>query len=1066
MNSQVIHTVFEQHAFARPEHLAIVESGNSITYSQLNDEADRLASVLRGICRARASVVGVLLPSGISLVTAMLASFKAAMVYMPLDWAFGRRRLKDLLRNCDCTVLITDQESAGRLQALWQEVDSGSRTLLVTGDGGIRAYPATGGQFIPAAAPATGDSGLPQPADGNYIFSTSGTTGSCKAILGSHEALSHFIHWEIREFGLDADVRVSQLTSITFDASLRDVFAALAAGGTVYIPPADIRHNPAALIDWLDQNRISLVHCVPTLFRLLARELARMREAGITALRHLKYILMAGEPLYSKDIRIWYDADGNDTVLVNLYGTSETTLAKTFHRIGDIPDNPAQALHAGRPIDGSSVLIINSSGRLCRTGEIGEIYILPPFTPKGYYNNPALNEPAFIQNPLSANKEIVHKTGDMGRYTKDQNIEVIGRMDDQVKVNGIRVELGEIEAAVLGVPGIRETVVLAGKDDENRCDLVCYYVGDQLDDEQLRQYLDKELPHGLVPSFFFRFDSFPLTINGKIDKRALPKPRQLVERKLRYEAPVNETERKLEAIWKEVLGIDNIGRKTSFFEMGGNSLKSLLVLSRIYRIFGVVISVDVIFNERTLEAISKHIDRTLQQPVAHIRPLPPREYYDVSHSQLRAWIQHQAQPEKTLYNVAGAYAFDGTLDADRFRRAFRLLVTRHEILRTTFLLVNGEPKQKVNAYDPAIHEVGLTDLAAEPDPDGAASSIVSDISNTVFDLESSPLFKAMLIRLSDTRALFAFTMHHIISDAWSMEILTGEMTLLYNTGSLDDSVLPPLSIQYKEYADWQNKQLTGERLQAHRAFWLDQFKDSPATLHLPLDLDRPAHRTSQGISSIVPIDGETRLQLERLGRKVDATLFMTFVALLNIVLAKHSGQNDIILGTPVAGREFPGLENQIGFYINTLPIRMQMDRGLPFTHFMNAVREKVIAMLKFQAYPFDRLLEDLGIPIRADRNPLFDVGFTYIKENELNRQENQSGMTGLQVSYADNGFNLVKADIWFKVFENPDNLVMDITCNSSLFSSTYLHRLASDIQHTISAVIANPQSSIDEVISR
>jgi amino acid adenylation domain-containing protein len=1064
MNSQVIHTVFEEQASIHSDRIAIHQDRKVITYFDLNRNAKYLTGVLMGLGLLKETVVGVLLPSGIDLITAMLANFKAGTIYMPLDLAFGRRRLQEIFRQCVCKVIITSSELKEQLMTVLAELGVEVDTIVIVDGKYTVILKYNEGRFVQTEIPVDREVRVPDPDDSNYIFCTSGTTGACKATVGSHRGLYNFIDWENREFNIDHNFRVSQLTSATFDASLRDVFTALSTGGTVYIPPEAVRLNIPALIEWLEENRITLIHCVPSLFKLLTKELASRGKTDRPVLRDLRYIIMAGEPLFCRDAKGWYDTVGHHVELVNMYGTTETTLAKTFHRIGELPENPFQVLHVGKPIDGAEILIMNG-GKPCRPGEIGEVYIRTPFISKGYYNQQPLTDTVFVQNPLSDQKDIIHRTGDMGKYLRDRSVEISGRMDDQVKINGIRIELKEIELAVLSIDRITEAIVIPFKDKESQYELICYYIGENINEEDLRKYLERELPGYLVPSFFVKFDSFPLTINGKIDKKALPKPRQLIERKSKYEAPVNETEKGLEDIWEEVLGIKDIGRKTSFFEMGGNSIKSLLVIAKIYKVYGVLIKIDVIFTHRTIEGIAKYIFDGQQEAFRCIPHLADKEYYDLSNSQKRAWIQSQTQAESALYNVAGAYSFEGELNFEIFKKAFQSMVERHEILRTTFLLVDGQPRQKVNPYSD-LYKVDYTDLTGTDNGEETAVSIISRTSNSMFDLEHGPLFNAMLIQLSATMSIFSLTLHHIISDAWSMEILTSEMFILYNTYcNKEENPLTPLRIQYKDYADWQNRQLLGNWIFEYKQFWLGQFKDKAPVFGLPTNFQRPGHRTYEAATVLFEIDSELKQDLEKLSLKADATLFMTFVAVLNVVVCKHTGQNDITLGSPVAGREHPDLENQVGFYVNTLPIRTKVEVDTDFTHFLGKVRNSIVEILKYQIYPFDQLVDDLNIQFARNRSPMFDLGFTYIKENEFRIAQKHTGLTGIKVKYLNSEFNLVKADIWFKVLDNSENCIVDISYNSNLFSPLYIKNLTSDIQNVLSAVTADPEIKISELIA-
>ncbi|MBD0259129.1 MAG: AMP-binding protein, partial [Cytophagales bacterium] len=461
MNS-FIHLVFENVADRFPDRIAIEEDERAISYTGLDGAYRQLSGVLQGAGVAKGDTVCVLLPSGIEAVTALLAIFKAGAVYLPVDTAFTRKRFAQIFRENTCRCLITNPEGKAVLLSLMETVEVPVPDLIVAEEGGWQLYTRREDRYAawpPAPVPPVREVAL-DPDDGNYIFYTSGSTGEGKAFLGCHKSLSHFIGWEIDAFGLDHTCRVSQLSQLTFDASFRDILLPLSVGGTLCIPSAPVRNNVHRLIEWIAAKHISLIHCVPSIFKLLTRELP-LSESKADRFPDLRYILMAGEALYNRDVRNWRDAVGDHVQLVNLYGTSETTLAKTFHRIGAVAEDPHQVIHAGQPIANAFVIIANHN-KLCRIGEIGEVYIKTPFATKGYLHDPALNQASFVANPLTGNAEdVVFRTGDLGRYVQDRNVEIVGRLDDQVKVNGKRVELNEISRAALGVAGVVEAIVLS-----------------------------------------------------------------------------------------------------------------------------------------------------------------------------------------------------------------------------------------------------------------------------------------------------------------------------------------------------------------------------------------------------------------------------------------------------------------------------------------------------------------------------------------------------------------------------------------------------------------------------
>jgi amino acid adenylation domain-containing protein len=608
MMKTVIHSVFEEIVAQRPGRPAIRAEDGVITYGALNAAADRLARHLhdhQGV--GRGTVVGLHLPMGIGYVTAMLGVAKAGGVFLPLDPAHPPRRQRACLAKAEPALILGDADAAGVLPALETAVP-----LLR-----LDAVPL--GPADPLPLSVDGE-------DASYIVFTSGSTGEPKAILGSQKGLGHFVDWEVREFGLDETVRVAQLAPPTFDVSLRDIFVPLLAGGTLCIPPAEARTDGRRLIDWLDAECITLVHCVPSLFRALMHELAQRPRPGalLTRLRHL---LLAGEPLYGADVWRWRDLMGEGTELVNLYGPSETTLAKAFHRIRGLPPEPGRMIPVGRPLPNTALLILKD-GELCDPGEIGEIFIRTPFMSKGYCRDPEATARAFVQNPLTPGRpDLIYRTGDLGRYLPDRSVELLGRQDGQVKVNGVRIELAEIEQALLGHPLIEQAVVAAHASANQEVHLTAYFVaGRPLADADLRRHLRDWLPPAMNPAFFVQMESFPLNLHGKVNRRALPRPADLLYRDRPCVAPADATEQELAVLWDEVLDLRKVGVTHGFAELGGDSLKAIRVLGRICRHFGVDIKLQELFPDATIRGLAALIDERRQDAAgAELAIAPPSE---------------------------------------------------------------------------------------------------------------------------------------------------------------------------------------------------------------------------------------------------------------------------------------------------------------------------------------------------------------------------------------------------------------------------------------------------------
>ncbi|MBD0260741.1 MAG: AMP-binding protein, partial [Cytophagales bacterium] len=592
-------------------------------------------------------------------------------------------------------MLVTDERNLGALLTTARGLNLHFGCIIVLGSQGQISMGREDGTLVPATAGPEGNPDRVVGAEaGSYIVLTSGSTGEAKAVLGKCDSLFHYIKWVNAEFGFDTSHRVALISQITFDASIMDVWMAMTSGATICIPDFAARENIYKLIGWIEGGRISCIHCVPSVFRLITKHLKSLGEEK-RHFRSLKYVMLAGEPLYNKDITSWRSVVAEAEV-VNLYGTTETTINNTFHRIGAVAGNPAQTIHVGKPVDHSFILILNPRNKLCKIGEAGDVYIKSKYYTKGYYGNEALTRRQFVQNPLSDVPDLIYRTGDSGRYLADRNLEVLGRKDDQVKINGIRVELREIERAVMGQEGLREVALKVYKGSDLETVLICYYTSpEKIDPAVVRKRLSESLNENLIPPYIFQLDAFPLNINGKVDKKALPLPLELLKDEINYEPCQDPVEEKLESIWQEILHCSLIGRNTSFFRMGGQSLKAIQLISRVYKTFKADVSLADFFENPTIRQLAEFIRGAVKGQYETIVRIEEQDYYDVSDAQKRLWVLSQSAEGNTAYNIFKAYLLEGDIEVDAFEKAVAALFAQHESLRTHFVRVDNEPRQRV-----------------------------------------------------------------------------------------------------------------------------------------------------------------------------------------------------------------------------------------------------------------------------------------------------------------------------------------------------------------------------------
>lgn len=1024
MDKKLVHSVFLHISQAFPHHTAISEVNGNISYENLNQYVNQIAVLLIEQGIQKGDVIGSSIDPSIDYVASMLAVLKVGAIFMPLDAETPKKRLAFVF------------EKTAPKQIIRNNTELADYSIPVT--------------LLPAFQ---ANKWIAEPdimVDGNdsaYIIFTSGSTGFPKIIEGQHKGLSHFIHWEIKTFVLDGSARVSWLAPPTFDVSLRDIFVPLLSGGTLVIPDAEGRKKTSYLTMWLAENAITLLHCVPSIFRVLTKE---FKDTPNSKLPDLQKVLLAGEPIYAKDVTAWRELFGERIELVNLYGPSETTLAKAYFSIKTLPSQPQAIIPIGQAIS-NSVLLIIKNHRLCASGEIGEIFIKTPFRTKGYYGDAELTATVFVQNPLHQDSEdIVYKTGDMGRYLENHVVEFLGRQDNQVKINGVRIELTEVEQAVLTHDLIEQAVVIA-QDGV----LVCYFVAcEPLTNDELRDHLRQWLPSTMLPTFFVSLTEMPLNLHGKVDRKALPKPNELLYGE-NFQAPENEIESELVEQWQQLLGLTKIGVTHAFIDMGGDSLKAMRMIAGIYKAFNVDISLKDFFEQPTIRHLATLIAKTKTDTQQNILPCAEAADYAVSHSQKRLWLMDKMHIDSVAYNLPETLLFKGELNIDVLRNSLQVVVNRHESLRTRFIERDGEPRQVIENFT---IKLPLIDLSNATDADAQALIWVNDDLRLPFNLQHAPLFRACVLKLAPQRHVLLFNIHHIISDGWSLGILTREWLSAYRdlTSGYTPSFIP-LSIQYKDYAAWQNAYLESEKSLKHRDYWLEKLAGELPILEFPTDYRRPAVQTFNGETLHFKLPDFVLQQFKALLNKNQVSLFMGLCAVVKILLHRYSGQQDVILGTPVAGRSHAELENQQGFYVNTLALRDFIEPEKSFETLLEQVKITATNAFDYQLYPFDVLVDDLTLQRDMSRSPIFDV--------MLALQNNEAGtpaIEGLSIEpfVKENHWDISRYDLLFHFGEDVEGLALDLNFNPDLYSEKRMQRMGTHVLQLFDGILKQPNDAI------
>ncbi len=969
-----------RHAAERFPTQAAVERGSRVTsFQDLAARSSRLADTLLASGAQPGQVAALLIEDAACLAVAMLAALEVRCVFVPFDLAIPDRRLAALLAEIGPRWVLVDQGEAGRLSRLGQT----DAVTVVSVDGGLDHEVETGGRRLPPR---------PDPDDRSYVFFTSGSTGTPKGIVGRLRAIDHFVRWEIETFGIGEGTRVSQLTSPAFDAVLRDLFVPLCGGGTVCAPRSrDVLVDPHRLAGWIEDAEIHVLHCVPSLLRLLLSQ-----HLGGERFPALRSVLLAGEPLLPSDVARWSRVFGDRIELVNLYGPSETTMTKLFYRVRP-GDAELSAIPIGKPMPGAAALVVDEQGRPCSPGQVGQILIRTRFRAHGYWHRPDLTGQVFVPNPFSKDPaDLVYRTGDLARVLEDGNLVFLGRADQQLKIRGVRIEPAEIEALLRRHPAVREAAVTA-QPRHGEPALCAYLELDQpVEPGTWREFLARDLPEVMIPSQFVVLEQLPRTLSGKIDRQALP---ALEERatpaagEAAVEGPRNAIEKTVAEIFAEVLGLEQVGIHDNFFERGGHSLLVIQVLARVQQAYEIELPLGSLFEAPTVAGLASLVEN--HQPATggglELPPLVRRgqETAPLSFSQQRLWFMDQLQPGGSFYNLSAAVTLDGTLDTAALRQALAAVVRRHESLRTVFRLGRGgDPFQVVQpAQPPALRLVDLTRLAAATHL-AKARELIGAASSMPFDLANGPLLRCLLLRLAPERHALACTLHHIVADGWSTLIFVRELVVHYQQfHEQRPSPLPELPLQYTDFALWQREWLRDEVLEGQLAYWRQQLAGAPAVTNLPADRPRPPAKSFRGGRRNFMLSRELAEPLRSLARAEGCTLYMTFLACFQTLLHQLSGELDVVVASPILYRDWPEIQPLIGCFVNTLVLRTDFSGDPRFRDLLGRVHQTCREAFAHEHTPFEKLVEDLQPERSLSYNPLFQVGFTFnsVQEEEYAR---------------------------------------------------------------------------------
>ena len=1030
--------LFERQVRETPDHTCVRIGGSTLTYETLNKKANQLAHHLKNEYKVEANdVVGLMLPNSENMIIAILAILKSGAGFLPIEGSYPDQRKSLLLNDTAAKVLITTADAI---------LDIGS-----VFNGNLFAIDVQLSELETVEENLSLASSM---SDLAYIMFTSGSTGKPKGVAINHQNLANYIIWANQYYseGKYNDMPMALFTSLSFDLTLTSVFSSLTRGEKLIIFENNEIDKKLAEV-FSASSPVRFIKLTPSHIDLLG-------ELSIEK-TWVEKVIIGGEELQQRHIDILRGL--NPTVEVyNEYGPTETTIGSTVKRI-EIEKSP---ITVGSPISNTSVYVLDENQKLLPEGVPGEICIAGLGLSSGYWNSPDLTEEKFIEIDIeNAGSVRLYRTGDLGKWVSTGELVMLGRIDQQVKIRGFRVEIGEIENILSQLEWFDNSAVIARKSEGGDYELVTYYTtteeGD-IGDGEIRMKLSSMLPDYMVPSYFVALDTLPITSNGKVDRKALANIELGAEnRSQEYVAPETTDEKVLVEIWETVLMKDRVGLNDNFFSLGGHSLKAIQMVARIQKEFNVQIAIADIFTSPVLKDLLSKVTSSSRNDFEAIEAIPEQEYYDVSYAQKRLWVVSQFDGMESAYNIPASYIFDGNFDADLFSKACYALLERHEILRTTFAQVEGEVKQKVHATSQYPFEVGRVDLTEEETSKDSMDKWLQDQIKKPFDLEKGPLLSANLVKLESEKTLLLFVVHHIIYDGWSMGVLIEEVLTLYEAFLKgQENPLPPLAIQYKDYAHWQRERLSGRYLANHRKYWNDKFKDGAPLLAFDTDYPRPKLRTNQGdIMSFVLEKGHVEA-INKLCQENEVSLFMFFMAVVNTLFYRYTGQEDIVIGTPVSDRDHHDLERQIGFYINNLAIRTQFDRDDTFEALLEKVKAVSLEAYDHQVYPYDLLVEDLGLAKDTGRFPLFDI--LLLVENKDESVE-KAGPEDFATEAFNSGYIVSNMDMRIVLQESSENISGYIEYNIGLFKQATITELLTRMQQIMGAVLHNDQLKLYEI---
>jgi amino acid adenylation domain-containing protein len=1061
--------IFEKQVKKFAGKTAIETDDRTLTYRQLDNGANRVTHQLvkhgpgnRGPSQHQAAAL--LFEHGADMIIGLLAALKAGLIYVPLDVTYPENRLIYMLEHSESGVILTNGKNMALAGSLAAKINNNQQLKVMNIDTVVSdpQVPVENWPRIPSAD---------KPA---YILYTSGSTGKPKGVLQNHGNILYFIRNWSRRLSLSEADRITLFSSLSHDGSIPDIYTALLNGAALY--PRNIKADARIheLPAWLEEKKITIWHSVPTLFRFFVDSLNG--QVHNNRFPDLRFVVLGGEQVIQHDVNI-FKRYFPHTTLANIYGQTESTV-NSFWLVQ--PGDPFDRVLLGDPIDKTRLLIIDPEGGVVEDFGSGEILVASGHVAPGYWKDPESTQKVFLHDPHLGR---LYRTGDFANLISTGVIEYAGRKDNQVKIRGFRVELGEIETVLLSHESIKEAVVKDKQQEDGEIYLCAYIVPGNpgisepgVDTGELRDYLSAVLPDYMIPARFVSLEQMPLTPSNKIDREALPEPGDLPGQTI---APRDEIERKLAEIWAEILGdrsASTIGIDDNYFQLGGHSLKTTLMVSKIHQALDVEVPLTEVFEKPTIRGLGQFIRSKTKQPFVSIRPVEKKEYYPLSTAQMRIFVQHQKEPGSIAYNLPIVLVLNGKLDREKLGTSFLKVIRRHESLRTSFLVIDEKPVQEVHEkvefemeyYDISQVEVegsegtgGLAPLPLEPAiGDTRLEAVVIRSFIRPLDLSRAPVLKAGLIRIRADKHILMINMSHIISDGASNSLLIGDLVSFYKGEAPD-----PLPLHYKDFSAWQRGWFESREVKKQEEYWLNRFAEQVPVLKLPTDSPTdPGQNSRGGDMEDFSIAGDLNAGLQAACRAAGVTTFMFLLAVYNIFLSWCTGQEDIVVGFPVSGRKRSDLQHIIGMFVNLLAIRNHPRGHKTFEEFLEEVKENAVNAYENQDYQYEELVKKLGLHGNITGNALIDAAFSLQDIKTVNNPGDNTGKhEPLRVSAFDYKKNASPFDLHLMANEGNGRIDMGFQYPAYLFKKSTIRDMSGHFMEILSQVLENPGIKLNEI---